>query len=63
MEKRFGEFMKQTLAEAGMSSDEEEEAGPSDDTAQPAIVMLDHVHGNRYMRIVDQKRLGKKGGM
>ena len=64
LERRFNEFRKKTLAEAGLSSsDEEEEASPDDDTTHPAIIMLDHQCGNRYMRVVGQKGLGDKGEM
>ena len=65
LERRFNEFRKKTLAEAGRSSSDEEEenASPGDDTTHPAIVMLDHQCGNRYMRIVEQKGLGDKGEM
>ena len=59
LEKRFNEFKRQTLAEAGMSSEEEDEdISPGDDIAHPAIVMLDHAHGTRDMRVVDQKGIG-----
>ena len=48
--------------EWSIPQEEEEEIG-EDDKAHPAAVMLDHMHGNRYMRIVDQKGLGDKGEM
>ena len=64
LEKRFHDFRQRTLAEAGMSSSEDEELPePEGASAYPAIVMIDEETGNRYMRLVEQKGLGKKGGM
>ena len=44
LERKFNEFRKKTLAEAGRSSseDEEESASPEDEATHPATVMLDH---------------------
>ena len=62
LERRFREFRQKTLAEAGMSSSDEdsgEEYGNA--SAHPAIVMIDEQTGNRYMRLVPCKGLGEDG--
>ena len=61
MEREFEEFRKKTLAEAGMSSsdEEDEEDDQEVDKTHPALVMIDEQTGNKYMRIVDQKGLGE----
>ena len=48
-----------------MPSSEEEGGGAEEDgdTAYPSLVMIDQAHGNRYMRVVDQKGLGDNGEM
>ena len=65
LERRFDAFRKKTLAEAGLSSSDEEDGDDKedeDDAAQPALVMVDHQCGNRYMRVVDQKGMGEGQG-
>ena len=49
-------FVKDTLAEEGMSSPSEEES-EQEEAANPALVMIDEGTGNRYMRIVPAKGL------
>ena len=62
LEKKFHEFRQRTLAEAGMSSSEDEETPePEGASAYPAIVMIDEETGNRYMRMVPCKGLGESG--
>ena len=62
LEKRFNEFKRQTLAEAGMSSSDEEEDEEGHRAADhPAIVMVDEETGNKYMRMVPCKGLGESG--
>ena len=65
LEKRYDDFRKQTLAEAGLSSSDEEEEGQEDATerAHPALVMIDEHTGNKYMRVVDQKGVGESSEM
>ena len=65
LERRYNDFKKETLAEAGMSFSEEEGgvAEEDGDTADPSLVMIDQAHGNRYMRVVDQHGLGETGEM
>ena len=47
LERRFNEFRKQTLAEAGMSSSDEEEEGEDHKASDfPALVMVDEQTGN-----------------
>ena len=45
LEKRFNEFKKATLAEAGMSSSDDEENEPHKASDFPAIVMVDEETG------------------
>ena len=53
LQRRFHEFRQKTLAEAGMSSsDEDEETEGGKATDYPAIVMLDEETSNKYMRLV-----------
>ena len=63
MEKRFNEFRKQTLAEAGMSSSDEDDDEHGQNRASDflAIVMVDESTGNKYMRMVPCKGLGENG--
>ena len=62
LERRFQEFRKRTLAEAGMSSSEDEETPePEHASAYPAIVMVDEETGNRYMIMVPCKGQGEDG--
>jgi len=59
LEERYDEFRKKTLAEAGISSSEDE--GKEEDQKEgvhPAIIMLVEETGNRCMIIVDQKTVG-----
>ena len=61
---RYDQFVKKTLAQEGMSSpseaEEEVEQKASDN---PALIMTDESTGNRYMRLVDQKGMGRKREM
>ena len=62
LEKRLREFRQKTLAEAGMSSSDEDNGEEyADASAHPAIVMIDEQTGNRYMRLVSCKGLGEDG--
>ena len=63
--KRYDRFVSETLREEGMSdiSESEEEKGEMKASDNPSIVMIDEETGNKYMRIVDQKGLGKNGEM
>ena len=65
MEKRYNDFRKATLAEAGLSSSEEEGEGQEEviDKTHPALVMIDEQTGNKYMRVVGQKGIGSGGEM
>jgi len=59
---RYDAFVRETLAEAGLSppsesEDTEEEAEAKDN---PALILFDESTGNKYMRLVEQKGLGKK---
>ena len=55
--KRYDRFVRDTLAEGGVTSpsEGEEEEGKAADN--PAVVMTDESTGNRYMRLVDSKGL------
>ena len=55
--KRYDEFVRDTLAEEGMSSPSEGEDDETRVADNPAVVMTDETTGNRYMRIVDSKGL------
>ena len=62
LERRFQEFRQKTLAEAGLSSsDEDDDEESPNASAYPAIVMIDEETGNRYMRMVPCKGLGDEG--
>ena len=54
---RFGKFVRDTLAEEGMSSPSEGEEEDTKAADNPAVVMTDESTGNRYMRLVDSKGL------
>ena len=64
--KRYDEFVSETLREEGMSDISESEEDGKDDmkaSDHPSLVMIDEQTGNKYMRMVDQKGLGKEGEM
>ena len=52
---RYDKFIRDTLAEEGMSSPSEGEDGEDRAADNPAVVMTDESTGNRYMRLVDSK--------
>ena len=54
---RYDKFIRDTLAEEGMSSPSEGEDIEDRVADNPAVVMTDESTGNRYMRLVDSKRL------
>ena len=64
MVERYGAFVKETLAEAGLSSPSESEDTQDEEEAKdnPTLVMVDESTG-KYMRMVDQKGVGKKGDL
>ena len=45
--KRYDSFIRDTLAEEGMSSPSENESDGDRATANPALIMIDEVTGNR----------------
>ena len=64
--KRYDNFVKETLEEEGMSDIsefEEEDASDMKASENPSLVMIDDQTGNKCMRMVDQKGLGKEGEM
>ena len=62
---RYDAFVKETLAEAGLSSPSESEDTDGEEEAKenPTFVMVDGSTGNKFMRLVDQKGLGRKGDL
>ena len=54
---RYDKFIRDTLAEEGMSSPSEGEDEETRAADNPAVVMTDESTGNRYMRLVDSKGL------
>ena len=58
---RYDQFVKETLAEAGLPFPSESEESQEDEDAKdnPTLVMVDESTGNKYMRTVDQKGIGK----
>ena len=55
--KRYDKFVRDTLAEEGMSSPSDREDDETRAADNPAVVMTDETTGNRYMRLVDSKGL------
>ena len=61
---RYDEFVKGVLDEEGISDmSESEEPTEAKASEHPSLVMVDEETGNKYMRMVDQKGLGKEGEM
>ena len=54
---RYDRFVRDTLAEEGMSSPSEGEEEENRAADNPAVVMTDESTGNRYMRLVGSKGL------
>ena len=63
MIEKYDKFVRDTLAEEGISSPSEDEEEDAKATDNPALVMVDESTGNRYMRIIDQKGVGSKKEM